>query len=91
LALRYAAEPPDEVGAALLRTDETSIDLSGDTANRNGLVVRVRLDLPGDTTGRTLSKNELRRSARHATLERSGSLKRRYIMVESGFRIGPED
>jgi hypothetical protein len=36
---------PDEVVAVLPRTCETIINLIGNTTNRGGLVVRVRLDL----------------------------------------------
>jgi DDE family transposase len=43
-----------------LRTYETVINLIGNTTNRGGLVVRVRLDRRRDPTGKKISKKELR-------------------------------
>ena len=43
-----------------LRTYETVIDLIGNTTNRGGLVVRVRLDRRRYPTGKKISKKELR-------------------------------
>ena len=43
-----------------LRTYETVINLIGNTTNRGGLVVRVRLDRRRYPTGKKISKKELR-------------------------------
>jgi len=43
-----------------LRTCETIINLIGNTTNRVGLVVRVRLDRRRYPTGKKISKKELR-------------------------------
>jgi hypothetical protein len=43
-----------------LRTCETVINLIGNTTNRGGLVVRVRLDRRRYPTGKKISKKELR-------------------------------
>ncbi|MBG0792396.1 hypothetical protein IYY11_06065 [Methylocystis sp. H62] len=43
-----------------MRTCETVINLIGNTANRGGLVVRVRLDRRRYPTGKDISKKELR-------------------------------
>ena len=43
-----------------LRTYETVINLIGNTTNRGGLVVRVRLDRRPYPTGKKISKKELR-------------------------------
>jgi hypothetical protein len=43
-----------------LRTYETIINLIGNTTNRGGLVVRVRLDRRRYPTGKKISKKELR-------------------------------
>jgi hypothetical protein len=43
-----------------LRTYKTDINLIGNTTNRGGLVVRVRLDRRRYPTGKKISKKELR-------------------------------
>ncbi len=43
-----------------LRTYETVINLIGNTSNRNGLIVRARLDRRRYPTGKKVSKRELR-------------------------------
>jgi Rhodopirellula transposase DDE domain len=43
-----------------LRTYETVINLIGNTTNRGGLVVRVRLDRRRYPTGKKIAKKELR-------------------------------
>jgi hypothetical protein len=43
-----------------LRTYETVINIIGNTTNRGGLVVRVRLDRRRYPTGKKISKKELR-------------------------------
>jgi hypothetical protein len=72
LALHHAEENTDEVEhrlfsfisinwrGRLLRTYETVINLIGNTTNRGGLVVHVRLDRRRYPTGKKISKKERR-------------------------------